>query len=261
METKGEILKAVHPDGFCVLNADDPAFPYFKAMAKVPILTFSTENEEADVFPMDVAYQTACTHFTAFDAPTKLPVGGKHNLANALAALAVCKGFDLELDRSVRRLRGFTPPPMRTNLFFIGPVVVINDAFNSNPSSFDAAAAYFAEVSSPNKIFVMGDMLELGADSAKLHAKAGERLADMGLDCLVTIGQHSAYANEAYKAKGMAMTRHYDESNDAEVVDLLVPMLESGGAVMFKASRAMKFENLVSHLIRGLKTLYSREKF
>ena len=139
IETKAEIIKAVSSDGFVVLNADDPSYMTMRDSSKVPVLSFSVEADDTDVFPINVIEQAALTHFEVFETPTRLPMGGIHNLYNALAALTVLKGLDLDYMRSTRRLKGFTPPPMRGNIFYVGPVVIINDAFNCNPSSLDAS--------------------------------------------------------------------------------------------------------------------------
>ena len=260
IKTKGEILKALNSNGFAVLNADDSAFESLKDNVKASVFTFSMEEDDADIRPEEVVMQTANIHFVIEDTPSFLPMGGLHNLYNALAALTVVKGLDLDLSRSARRLKGFTPPPMRSNIFYTGPVVTINDAFNSNPSSFNASMAYFDDIASPNKIFVMGDMLELGKESEAFHREAGERLAESSVNTLIVAGSEVKATVEAFKEKCDKPVFHFEPDQRSELVNLLVEKAEGGGAVFVKGSRAMRLENIVSLFLRSLKKLYRHSK-
>ncbi len=257
--TKGELLKSVNSDGFAVLNGDDPNFEELKAMSKVPVFTFGINREELDMKPLEVASQTASTYFTISDVQTALPMGGVHNIYNALAALTVVKGLDLDVARSARRLRGFTPPPMRSNLFYVGPVVVISDCYNSNPSSMAAAVRYFSEIPSPNKIVIMGDMNELGSESARYHTEIGDKLAESSIDTLIGVGSEVKATLEAFKKVEGKTALHFEATDRTELVNHIVESIEGGGAVLVKGSRFMKLEDTVSLLIRALKKQYGQE--
>ena len=262
VKTKSELLKALPKDrdgAFAVLNADDPYFKKLRDACKVPVITFAVDNKDADVRPEEVVEQTAVTWFTVDGVETSIPLGGRHNLYNALAALAVVKGLDLDLARSARRLKGFSPPPMRSNVFHVGPVTIISDCFNANPSSLAAALDYFDKVPSPNKVFVLGDMLELGSSSAKHHKEAGERLAKSSVDVLLTVGDKAAKAAGPFAEAGKR-TFPFEPDQRSAAAEKLFELLEGGGAVMFKGSRALRLEDLVSLFIRTLKRNYAKDR-
>ncbi|MFA4985746.1 MAG: UDP-N-acetylmuramoyl-tripeptide--D-alanyl-D-alanine ligase [Candidatus Brocadiia bacterium] len=266
IQTKGEIIKAIDRRSekrFAVLNADDPAFPELKEFCKdIPYFTFGITSKDADVrpdSPETVVEQTSAVHFSLSETPLSIPMGGTHNLYNALAALAVMKGLDLDLIRSAKRLSTFTPPPMRSNMFYVGPVVVINDAFNCNPSSLGAAINYFDTIKSPNKLFVLGDMLELGSESPMHHIAAGERLAASTVNHLFLTGNEVSATESTFSAKSGKPVYHYAPEAHTEMVAQIGKIVEGGGVVFFKGSRANRLEDTVSLLLRRLKSMYGHD--
>ncbi|MDZ7814719.1 MAG: UDP-N-acetylmuramoyl-tripeptide--D-alanyl-D-alanine ligase [Planctomycetota bacterium] len=259
-ETKAEIVKAVRPNGFVVLNGDDRSYPLFLENAKTKTITYAVDSSHADIQPTEVVMQTSSIHFDIFGTSTKLPMGGKHNLYNALAALTVIDGLGLDSARSANRLRGFTPPPMRGNIFYVGPVVIVNDAFNCNPSSLKASLEYFEHIPAPNKVFVLGDMLELGKESEKYHREAGKALADSSAEVFVAFGDEAANSYAEFRSNSEKDAMHLPKGSHRKVADYLVPLVENGAVVFFKGSRKLKLERAVSELIRGLKNHYLRER-
>ncbi len=171
-----------------------------------------------------------------------LPVPGRHNAFNALAALAVALRFGFDAADAGAALADFPMPAMRTEAARIGPVVLVNDAYNANPTSMAAAVAVLADLNVRRRVLVAGDMLELGDAAEALHHELGERIARGTVDRLITVGGLGRLIAEGARAAGLAgeCIRSYDTAAAAaaDVGDWLA----AGDGVLVKASRAVAAE-------------------
>ncbi len=177
-----------------------------------------------------------------------LPMPGRHNAVNALAALAVAMRFGMDLPDAAGALSSFEGPEMRMQTRQIGPVTLINDAYNANPMSMAAALAVLAELPAQRKVFVAGDMLELGERAEEYHLEVGRKAAQAGVGLLIAVGPLGALiARGAAKAGADGIqTRRYKTaaSASARMADLLAP----GDAVLVKASRAVGAERIARRI-------------
>ncbi|MFW6146569.1 MAG: Mur ligase family protein, partial [Planctomycetota bacterium] len=166
-----------------------------------------------------------------------LPVPGRHNAFNALAALAVALRFGFDETAAAAALVDFTMPAMRTEAARIGPVVLVNDAYNANPTSMAAALAVLADLNVRRRVLVVGDMLELGTAAEHLHHELGGQIARGSVDRLITVGALGRRIADGARAGGLADDgiRSYDTAAAAaaEVGDWLA----GGDGVLVKASR------------------------
>ncbi len=174
-----------------------------------------------------------------------IPALGRHSVYNALLAVAVSMEMGVPFGDVRERLSGFTPPSLRLQVLRAGGVVVLNDSYNSNPAS--AAAALGALEDFPargRRIAVLGDMLELGPDSARLHRELGARARSA--DRLLVLGRWArdviAGAVEAGLDPGKASAF---EDKPALVAELL-SRLGGGDVVLIKASRAMGMDEVAA---------------
>lgn len=244
---KAEILDAMGEDGVAILNRDNRWTERIAGRCRGRVITFG-EGAGADVRATSVAQNGEAIRFQVEGTEFRLPVVGRHNVLNALAALAVCRHLGLGLEELRRDFSDFQLPSMRLQREVLGGVTVINDAYNANPVSMGAAIDTFAGMSAGRKIFVCGDMLELGPDSARLHGEVGAKLAQARPDFLWTVGQESRHTADAAKAGGLSpeKLRHADSSEAAGAE--LAAFVRPGDLVFLKGSRGMALEKVLERV-------------
>jgi len=242
-KAKGEIFSGLTKKGTAVLNADDTHFAYWKNLARHHTqMTFGLERP-ADVTAIYTGRpEVACQ--TPFGViPLMLPLAGRHNLMNALAAIAAALGA------------GITPLAIQKGLATVQTAKgrlehhqlangahLIDDTYNANPFSLNAAIAVLA-THPGEKILILGDMKELGPEEIDQHALAGESIANAGIDRLMTYGTLSAHTSRAF---GTA-AKHF--TSQAELLYALRPLLRTDTTVLIKGSHSMEMDKIVAELL------------
>jgi UDP-N-acetylmuramoyl-tripeptide--D-alanyl-D-alanine ligase len=246
---KGALVAALPSDGVAILNADDPSILALRARTRARVVTFGVRRP-ADFRAVNVRFDLRRLVYQLRGRRVYVPLGGCHNVGNSLAALAAADALGVSLPDAIDALRRAQPPPMRLAPEKLAGVTLVDDSYNANPGSVEAAMRTLAAVparSNGRRVVVLGDMLELGAQSAALHEKAGELASLLGPDALlVAVGPHAADV-----ARG-ALQRGLDESRmvvcpDAAAAARLVPtLLEVGDTLLVKGSRGMAMEQVVA---------------
>jgi UDP-N-acetylmuramoyl-tripeptide--D-alanyl-D-alanine ligase len=255
-EAKGELLENFGPAQSAVLNADDPFVSRMGQGQAFRRLFFSVEPDRAaDVkalavtpkgfegldLTLSVAGQTAAVTLSAF---------GRHNVGNALAAAAAAHAFGVPLATITQGLEAFRPPAMRSRLLHIFGITVIDDTYNANPRSMDAALSALAELAGEGqKIAVLADMFELGAESPAAHRRLGRHAAKMGLHRLILLGEQAPLVVEGALEEKMDRGRITIAADHAAIVADLRDSCRRGDVILVKGSRGMRMERVV----RGLK--------
>ncbi len=182
-----------------------------------------------------------------FDGVTgtlRLPVPGKHQTANALAAATVGIAFDVPYEEINSALETFQPPSKRSAVRDMAGVILYDDSYNANPDSMRAALETFSEMAvDGRKILILGDMLELGRFSGEEHGRIGLAVSDFGFDYLFTCGKEA----EALQAAACTpFGKHYGDKRElaADVAGILRP----GDAVLVKGSRGMRMEEIITEI-------------
>ena len=171
-----------------------------------------------------------------------LPIPGRHNALNAMAALAVAQRLGMDEQEAAEALAGFQPVEMRMQWMDIGDVTLINDAYNANPASMLAAADVLAQCSAERKVMIAGDMGELGPESKSLHSRVGRQIAEREIDLLIGVGRLGRYIAEAATDAGVCCET-FDSPSQA--IQGAPALLRGGDLVLIKASRAVGLEALV----------------
>lgn len=238
---KGEIFNGLSASGIAVLNADDTYLDYWRGLnASRKIMTFGLDNA-ADVQGSVVDNQL-CITANGQSVMVSLPLLGQHNQMNALAAAAAALAVGVALDtvkrglESLQAVKGRLYPKLGTH-----GGLVIDDTYNANPSSTAAAVAVLAGMQG-RKVLVLGDMGELGANGAMLHAGIGQQAAQAGIDALYTLGALSANASAAFGHAASAFSEL-----DALLGALQVE-LQPGTTLLVKGSRSARMERVVDAL-------------
>jgi len=175
----------------------------------------------------------------------RLSTPGGHSASNAAIAYAVGRRMGVVADQIVQRLGTFQSPGGRGKVIDAGGLTIIDDCYNANPSSMTAALGLLAHSDGLRRVLVMGDMLELGADSECWHRRMGEAAADAGVDLLLTIGSASRVAAEAASG-GVRSITCFDQTADA--AEHVRGVVRAGDTVLVKGSRAMGLEQVVERL-------------
>jgi UDP-N-acetylmuramoyl-tripeptide--D-alanyl-D-alanine ligase len=250
-ETKGAIYEALPDDGIAVINADDAFAPYFQqVVGNRRSFRFGIDNG-GDVRAARILPEAAGSRFhlqtPAGSADIVLPLPGRHNVLNALAAAALAIAAGAGFDAVVEGLQQAEPVKGRqvaTRL--ANGATLVDDSYNANPGSVAAAIATLAQGDGEGWL-VLGDMAELGPDAEALHAQIGAQARAAGLARLWTVGRLSGAASRAFGANGA----HF--AGQAELVDALRHGLRMHSdrarvRVLVKGSRSSAMDKVVAAL-------------
>jgi UDP-N-acetylmuramoyl-tripeptide--D-alanyl-D-alanine ligase len=242
---KGEIYSGLGPGGIAIVNADDPFADYWKGLnAGRRIVTFGVGSSDAIRPDVHVSAEGAQARFvTPVDAfVATLQVAGEHNLRNAAAACAVAHALEIPphaIQEGLTRFRG-VPGRLQRRAGVKG-AVLIDDTYNANPESMKAALAVLS-LEGGRRVFVMGDMGELGDTAGEMHAEVGRFAREVKIDEFLALGPESAHAAEAF---GPA-ARHF-ESREA-LVEAAATLARAGTVILVKGSRFMQMERVADAL-------------
>jgi UDP-N-acetylmuramoyl-tripeptide--D-alanyl-D-alanine ligase len=245
-ETKGAMYQALPADGIAIINADDGFASFFGGLAGARRQLRFGLDQPADVGADIVEQRVDGSRFVLStpqgDAEVALPLPGRHNIANALAAAAVALALDVPLDTIVAGLEQVSGVAGRLRReVTAGGWTLIDDSYNANPSSM-AAAIDTLLLAGGERWLVLGDMAELGTDARALHAGIGERARMRGIDRLFAVGPLGAATVEAFGAGG----EHFDDK--AALIVALQAQLHAGVTCLVKGSRSAGMEQVVASL-------------
>ena len=177
---------------------------------------------------------------------------GRHNIANALGAAALTLGAGVGLTAVRRGLAKVRPFSMRMQIEDWRGVGIINDTYNANPASMNAALETLAEIDCRGrKIAVLGDMFELGKHSAKEHRSLGQRAAKVGIDALYLLGDRSGEVRKGALRSGMRAEQIIIGRDRTDLARRLRGRVQRGDWLLFKGSRGMKMEKVLHELKGG----------
>jgi UDP-N-acetylmuramoyl-tripeptide--D-alanyl-D-alanine ligase len=253
-EAKGELVEALDAAGVAVLNADDPRTYALRQRAAGRVITFG-QNEPARIRGRirtdhglgGVQCDLECdgTRWAVH-----LPMPGAHNIMNALAAVAVGTVLGVSGDNIVSGLQRYTGIPGRMTVRRgRQEVTLIDDTYNANPQSMQAALQCLAQVSGVNRrLAVLGDMLELGHAAPACHREIGAFAVACGVDHLIVLGALAQEMAAAASAAGMPEACIHATADRQEALDVLAYLLRPRDLVLVKGSRGMAMEYLVEAL-------------
>jgi UDP-N-acetylmuramoyl-tripeptide--D-alanyl-D-alanine ligase len=257
-EAKAEIFLGLERGGTAVLNRDNPHYARLADAAKragaVEILAFGA-HPEAAVRLVDCVLDSCGSTIEAVvcGSPIRflVPVPGRHWVMNALAVLAAAQTAGAAVDRAADALAELQPLPgrgRRHELAWLGgTLTVIDESYNASPPSMRAALAVLAATEpgvGARRVAVLGDMLELGNASERLHRELAEPLAAAEVDRVFLIGEATAALDEVLpEGKRGGLWRSPEEAMPA-----LLRFLEPGDVVTIKGSRAVRVSRVVELL-------------
>jgi len=254
-QSKAELLEALPENGAAFLNGDDAYSDRIASMSPAKVTYYGLSTACA-VRAQDIKVDSESKASFALVSPqgearVSLPVPGRHNVYNALAAAAVALHLGVTPEKIAEGLSSVTITAMRMQVFTSATgVTVINDAYNANPVSMRAAVATLAEYGTESRrIAVLGDMAELGSLTELAHFRLGEEVPRAGVDVLVTVGERARRGAEGARADGMAEANVRPCATVDEAVEVLDDLLVDGDVVLVKASRVMGLEAVVDAIV------------
>jgi len=258
---KEELALALAPTATLVVNAADPRLKSIAGRFAGRVIAAGEGAIRARGASPLPEGQRLEIEVEGHKATVDLAIRGKHNVDNALLAVAVGVAFELPLEVIVAGLSRFTPPAMRLEAVRLSNGArILNDAYNANPASMEAALAALGAEAGRRRIAVLGEMWELGEAAARYHREVGAAAQRLGVDVLVAVGMHAeALAAGALEA-GMAARAVERLATAADAAHWLAAHLESDDVVLIKGSRAAKMEQILERLrVSGTNFVPSRE--
>ncbi len=242
---KGELVEALPAAGIAVLNADSPGFAYWRERAACQVVSFGRDaGEHRWAWRPDRLPGRGVVTLGGQDWQVPLP--GRHNGANLVAAVLAARANGLADDQIRQGLLSFTASPHRSTLVEVAGRWLLDDSYNANPTSMASAAeALVALPATGRRIAVLGFMAELGPDSDDIHLRTGQRLAYAGIDLLVTVGPQARRLAEGFASAGGKVR---SLPNQTEAAAWLGEQTNPGDAVLVKGSRAAGMEVVVTEL-------------
>ena len=227
-------------NGICFVNNTD------KYISDMPIngkkVTYGL-TADCD-FPADIYHEDDGTLTLILNQnviPTK-----SYNLSflkNSIAVITVSIVLEVDLQSIISQVQSFVTPPGRCEVKQINDITIIDDTYNANLTSSLAALEYLNAFSGAGKkIFIFGDMLELGPKSKEQHQKIGKKCSELNLDIVYTIGEDAKYTDSVISNE--IDHRHFQSKN--KLIESIKNIINSGDKILFKGSRGMNMERIIS---------------
>jgi UDP-N-acetylmuramoyl-tripeptide--D-alanyl-D-alanine ligase len=251
---KGELLKSLPSDGTAILNADDPYYRQLSSWANGPVLSFGF-SRAANVRALKIRSKGPSASVVSVRLPrrrygfnVRLQVAGRHNIANALAAVATGTALGVGVKRIQAGLARYKPGAMRSEVQRRRGVMILNDCYNANPASVRVALDWLAEIKGTGRSFaVLGEMRELGEAEVEIHREVGRALATRA-DYLLTTGRLGSELAAGAIQGGMRRDHVVVATDQDELAKRLRTLLRKGDSVLLKGSRAAKMERVLEKL-------------
>ena len=254
---KSELFASLSEDGTAIINMDSAEIEILLAASNhcKQIKVSLQQQPESDLWAKDLqaleeAWEfTCCSHNNSFKVHLNLP--GKHNVINALLAISavniITENDSVLSAKFATKLATLNPVPGRLEIHHLPHHgKLFDDSYNANPTSVKAAMDLLAEQPG-QKIFVLGDMGELGVNEVHLHINCGEYARERKIDKLFCIGHLAQYAADVFSENGKIFT------NKENLIEELINQLSQQTSIVVKGSRSAKMEQVVDGIIKKLK--------
>lgn len=256
VEEKGKLWKALRPECLAVVNLDDSRLSGFAAGIDARKITYSRTDPSADIRPVGpISISEGKTSFRiaagGVEIPVCLPLMGLHHAQNALAAAATAFAMGVSPADIEAGLADFEPAGQRMRCTRLrNGRVLVDDTYNANPGSLLAAVeAVLAACSGRPFVAVLGEMRELGRNSAALHFNMGGKIGAAGPSILVTLGPMGTEIQKGARNAGLDEAVCFHAQSHDQAVEYLRTRLPDSAWILVKGSRGMTMERVVEGII------------
>ena len=243
---KLELVRRARAGVPVILNGDDDILMAEACQIKNEFVTFAIDNN-ADYRPSNITIDgNGTTHVTIEDHVFSLPLPGRYQVYNLLAAYAVVRSLGLDFRGIDTAAISLETAPMRGQVHTIGGIHFVVDCYNANPESMRVGLeAFFSGPAEGRRIAVLGDMLELGTGAEDYHHQVGRQLAGYEFTTAVFVGHMAQHIMAGACEAGADSSRMatYDDADQA--AEGLAGILESDDRVFLKASRGIGLERVL----------------
>lgn len=259
-QAKGELIQYLPENGLLVLNADDEFFPYWQGLAEkqtgLKVLTFDLEKP-ADVYATNIQLNpqgrsTFTLHSPWGQQDFTSQLLGKHNLANALAAISLAGHLGMPLALQAQVLAQLKPAEGRLSVLNLGKLGwVLNDTYNASPGAVKAAIEVLAGFSG-KKLLALGNLAELGEQTAVIHTELGQYAQLKQLDAVFSLKGPAELASQAFLQanNNLAPAAGFSAASPQALAQLLAKELTPTSCLLVKGSRSARMELLIQQLMQ-----------
>ena len=241
---KYELLDAVKKDGILFINHDDPRVAAYPKDSRKRI-SYGLGHDADIKLSIDNIDDQGCYTLSDGDKKIHLKSNGKGAALNAVAAYAFALTLGMRTQQIIAGIESYEPAAGRGRSEIWKGITFIDDTYNANPFSVkNAIEALKAMRTERKKLMVFGDMLEMGVEAVSSHEHIGRLIADSGISHLFCYGEDSRYTVESAKKGGIAFSEHYKTKK--ELAEALYSVLKPGDIVLFKGSRGVAIEDVIS---------------
>ncbi len=249
-QEKGSLLTHIVRGGVAVLPRDDEFFQKLNATVQGRVFSFG-RSPAADFRLGNATFAEGVLRFTVNGEPLSLSAVGEYNAMNACAAFAVGDASGVDAKRIREALASVRPTPGRGRVHHVAGVTLIDESYNASPASMKQSLAMLASLPGTRRIAVLGDMRELGAETAALHAGVGQAVAGLPIDKVYWVGeQAAAVMTAAHRINSGLPIQGY--ADVAVMTAAFLRDVRSGDVVVAKASRAMQLDEFVVAVVNAL---------
>jgi len=245
LKVKSELVSNIKNGGYLVVPNENKEHLKFweKIIRGKELITFGTEKN-ADFYAINIKSSIKKQEFNIIsdkyniDHKIKTSLSGVHNIKNILAAFAVSYLIENSPKLFNQRLEKNTQVRQKQQKWIRGSLL-IDDTYNANPESVKKAIDFLSN-SNKRKVFIMGDMLELGRYRKKMHADVGQYAKRKKVDVFLGFGELTKYAVSGYGKNGLFF------NNENDLKKFIKENIKSGDIVLIKGSRGMKMERFIN---------------
>lgn len=248
---KSKLIKYLGPKDWAILNSENSQTRKFSTLTKAKTIFY---GKGGIVRASDLSYtKDMKTNFTLCikkdKIVTQLPMLGEQYVSNALAASAVCCVLGCSIGQIKKGLEKLIPPEHRMRPIFLkNKAIIFDDSYNNNPQAAKETIELFVKLSKDKKkIFVMGDMKELGKFEVKYHREIGKLINRFGIDIFIGVGSAVKHTSKEVSKK-ISPENVFLLDRWEQVLDVLKPLLERNVNVLIKGSRSIGLDNVVLEL-------------
>ncbi|MDR1558758.1 MAG: UDP-N-acetylmuramoyl-tripeptide--D-alanyl-D-alanine ligase [Clostridiales bacterium] len=258
LAAKAEIFDYMADDGVRVLNGDDDLLSKSAETERARdgrVITYSAKDSSADVWADEIQseglFRQSCViHANDRAIRVEITPPGVHMVSNVLAAATVGCLMGLNLEQIKTGIEAFIPSKNRMDITRSGDIEIINDVYNANPDSMEAAISVLA--GAPNHTAaILGDMFELGGFAPELHYRVGKAAAESNVRTLICVGELSGHIFQGFTDNKSGEQEAFHFKTKEECGEAVNRLIKPDSTVLVKASRGMGLEYIVETLKRG----------
>lgn len=252
---KSELIAALADDGIAVLNYDNDYVRAMKKVFKGKQIVYYGLSPDADIYADEIINDSSISikfslNYQNENINLKLDRPGRHNVYNALSAVAVARLLDLSWQNikegfSQVEYSALRWDVKRTN----NDITIINDTYNANPLSMKAVVEAICSMQGERIIVTLGAMLELGSREKDAHLELGQYLKDKQVDTLITVGEIASIIADGAENAGMEKYKIKRVKDNQKALIYLNNYLKPGDILLVKGSRGNKMEEIVRNLL------------